>query len=101
VVRTGKWPNNNPPGSVTFTVPISTAGSYKVTIYSVVSLQSGGTRKAEITVNNASVTSPDFPEGCLLTPSIVVSLTQGDNKILFTNQNARGPSIDRIEISKP
>jgi hypothetical protein len=102
VVRTGKWTEySNKPGAITFTVSVPTAGSYRLTIYSVVSLRSGGTRKAEITVNNASVTSPDFPEGCLLAPSIVVSLKQGDNKILFTNQNARGPSIDRIEISKP
>jgi hypothetical protein len=100
VVRTGKWLQySRTPGLITFHATIETAGSYNVTIYSVASSGSG-TRTAEILVNSASVTSPTFPEGCSVVRSVKANLVKGDNRILFTNQNNPGPSIDRIVITK-
>ncbi|MDT5027770.1 MAG: hypothetical protein QOE61_4196, partial [Micromonosporaceae bacterium] len=57
VVRIGNWPGHDP-GILTFKVSIATAGSYVMRIYFAVQ---GGSRRAEITVNNASVATPDFP----------------------------------------
>jgi hypothetical protein len=96
VVRTGEW-NQGQPGRVTFKVSVAAAGSYQMTIYSVISTNE--TRSAEIYVNGASVTSPSFPPGCQ-TRAVKVELRQGSNTIVIENQNHRGPSIDRIEITK-
>jgi hypothetical protein len=99
LVRTGNWPGHDP-GVLTFKVSIATAGSYVMRIYFAVQ---GGSRSAEITVNNASVATPDFPTACapLGVRDVTIKLNQGNNEITFANQNNRGPSIDRIEISKP
>ena len=63
----------------------------------------GDPRRAEITVNNASVATPDFPSACtpLGVRDVGINLNQGSNEITFANKRDMGPSIDRIEISKP
>jgi hypothetical protein len=98
VVRTGNWSGRD--GVLTFKVSIATAGSYKMRIYFAVQ---GDPRRAEITVNNASVATPDFPSACtpLGVRDIGINLNQGNNEITFANKRDMGPSIDRIEISKP
>jgi hypothetical protein len=101
-VRTGNWYGTE--GVLTFNVPIATAGSYNMRIYFAAQpTQESGPRKAEITVNNASVATPDFPLACnpLGVRDVTISLDQSNNEIRFGNQNDPGPSIDRIEISKP
>ena len=98
MVRTGRW--NARDGLLTFKFSIATAGSYKMRIYFAVQ---GDPRRAEITVNNASVATPDFPSACtpLGVRDVGINLNQGSNEITFANKRDMGPSIDRIEISKP
>jgi hypothetical protein len=98
MVRTGRW--NARDGLLTFKFSIATAGSYKMRIYFAVQ---GDPRRAEITVNNASVATPDFPSACtpLGVRDVEINLNQGNNEITFANKRDMGPSIDRIEISKP
>jgi len=85
---------------VTFNLTVTTAGAYTMHIYSVIS-SGTGTRTAEVTVNGASVSTGNYPEGCLVKKDIVITLRAGANQIKFANQNVRGPSLDRIEITKP
>ncbi len=93
-IQTGRWSSSHR-GKVVFSVSVAAAGAYKVTIYTAPS--SG--KRAEILVNNASQTSPDFPNVCA-TRVIQVNLKSGSNEIVFQNQNDHGPTIDRIEITR-
>jgi hypothetical protein len=82
-------------------VSVATAGSYQMRIYPVITANTGPPRTAQITVNGTSVTTGLFPEGCLIPRDVSITLNSGSNLVQFTNTSGRGPSLDRIEISKP
>jgi hypothetical protein len=101
IVRTGRWTNPDMgTGTLTFTVTVATAGTYTMTIYYLITTD--GARTAEVTVNSAAVAAGSFPSSsCVTTKALAVTVRQGANAIRFANPNDRGPSIDRIVISKP
>lgn len=100
IVRTGKWTNPDlGTGTLTFTVTVATAGTYTMTIHYLITTSAA--RTAEITVNSTAVAAGSFaPSTCVTTKALAVTLRQGANAIMFANPADRGPTIDRLVISK-
>jgi hypothetical protein len=104
VSRIGNWGQFSP-GTITFTVTAPEAGAYTMTVYYV---NTSGTRTAEIVVNGGPAVSPwpsfpntEAPPTCIdASAPVPVTLKQGSNTIRLGNPGNRGPTIDKIVISR-
>jgi hypothetical protein len=103
VGRIGDWDMSAGPGTVRFNgVAIPANGTYTLRIH-FVHVNGETNRTGVVTISGLSPITTTFQgsDNCCSVKTLTVTLTSGTKTITISNNNGRGPAIDRIVISRP